>query len=296
MLHPTLYQLLSQKRKRMNKIQKSLPMDKGFQWQFPYAIEKSLATLIEERTREVLTPYLSYIRSNGDIGVRVDQSYEDLDQYSYQYQQFVQSQENDEKEDNKLILLYASLYLFNRKELFRFTNNLIGIDFEGNNVWNDGQERLFMKLAQSEIRKNVIQFIERLRIIMIRDSVRKKTWKETWETIQSKTIDFYEKKLPLIARNMVGNAFSFMQRNMLSVLGINFYRWKTAGDEAVRKTHRPLEGKICRWDNASLYSTDGVTWQEKTNDMVKKHPSEDYNCRCVALPHLKNEIKEIDNK
>jgi SPP1 gp7 family putative phage head morphogenesis protein len=151
-----------------------------------------------------------------------------------------------------------------------------------------------MKLAQSEIRKNVMQFIERLRIIMIRDSVRKKTWKETWETIQSKTIDFYEKKLPLIARNMVGNAFSFMQKNMMSVLGINFYRWKTAGDEAVRKTHRPLEGKICRWDDASLYSTDGITWQEKTNDMVKKHPSEDYNCRCTAQVFIRNEIKEID--
>ena len=54
-------------------------------------------------------------------------------------------------------------------------------------------------------------------------------------------------------------------------VGVQKYRWSTAGDNRVRPEHKALNGKIFDWDNPPL-STGG------------KHPGEDFGCRCIAIP------------
>lgn len=51
------------------------------------------------------------------------------------------------------------------------------------------------------------------------------------------------------------------QRNF----GMEFYVWRTVGDDKVRDAHAALNGKLCRWD-------EGI------------RPGEDYGCRCYAEP------------
>ena len=50
------------------------------------------------------------------------------------------------------------------------------------------------------------------------------------------------------------------------------YTWSTAGDEAVRETHRANSGRMFRWDSPPPNGTG--------------HPGADFQCRCVALPAL----------
>ena len=54
-------------------------------------------------------------------------------------------------------------------------------------------------------------------------------------------------------------------------VGIDRYKWLTAGDERVRPSHRANEGLVFFWDSPPVNTG---------------HPGEDVNCRCVALPVL----------
>lgn len=68
--------------------------------------------------------------------------------------------------------------------------------------------------------------------------------------------------------------------------GINYYVWSTSGDEKVRKRHRELDRKIFRFDNPPIVDI---------HAMRRANPSEDFNCRCVAIPVLSDRM-EIESK
>jgi len=303
MLHPVIVEILTKKRKRMNKIQRGLPLD-NFIFQYPHAVEKSLAYYTEKMARKLLSPYLSYIRRNSSV--KLDQNYDDLEGYSRNYLLYLQSINPEEEEDKDLLLFFLTLYHFNRNELFRFMNRIIGMDFEGNTSWKEGQDKLFKATVQKEVLKNVIELIEKLKFVIVRDSIKGKTFNETWETFQKKTIDFYEKKLPLIARNVVGNTFAFITTNMMQAIGVESYFWKVIMDEKLRgnpegkyknsnPSHYVMEGLLCRFDDPLVYSEDkGKTWIMKHGKMELKHYGQASNCRCTFKINLKNEIKEID--
>jgi uncharacterized protein with gpF-like domain len=59
-------------------------------------------------------------------------------------------------------------------------------------------------------------------------------------------------------------------------------------DERVRAAHRPMEGKVCKWDDETVYrNQDETAWHARSSiGGVELHPGEDYNCRCVAIAVL----------
>ena len=65
----------------------------------------------------------------------------------------------------------------------------------------------------------------------------------------------------------IGRLTEIRQRQM-QVPG---YQWGTAGDEAVRETHRANSGRFFRWDQPPA---------------ATGHPGQDVSCRCVAYPVL----------
>jgi SPP1 gp7 family putative phage head morphogenesis protein len=79
----------------------------------------------------------------------------------------------------------------------------------------------------------------------------------------------------LIARDQTAKfSDSLSELRMLNV-GIQEYRWQTAGDERVRPTHRANEGKIFRND---------------TPPPVTGHPAHDVNCRCTRQPVINDSL------
>jgi hypothetical protein len=93
-------------------------------------------------------------------------------------------------------------------------------------------------------------------------------------------------------RNASANLNAEINKNRMQEAGIDCYKWSTSGDDAVRDTHREMRNKICRFDDPSVYyDSENKIWKAREDDMVHKHPGEDYNCRCVALPYL----MEIDD-
>jgi SPP1 gp7 family putative phage head morphogenesis protein len=94
-----------------------------------------------------------------------------------------------------------------------------------------------------------------------------------------------KKRADLIAQNEYGNLYGQLDKQNNERLGIEYYEWHTRLDERVRRSHKVLEGKICRWDDPTVYkdSLDDKTWKRRSSiGGVNAHPSQDIRCRCVG--------------
>lgn len=74
----------------------------------------------------------------------------------------------------------------------------------------------------------------------------------------------------LISRDQVNKAIGELNAARNKQLGIEYYRWQTAGDERVRPDHAALNGTRQRWDTPP-----GVG-----------HPGFDIQCRCIAISQV----------
>jgi len=101
----------------------------------------------------------------------------------------------------------------------------------------------------------------------------------------------------LIARDQVSKLNGQLTQLRQQDLGISQYKFQTSGDERVRRSHAAMDGKLCRWDNSTVYSDDdGKTWKSRTSIWgVELHPGQDFQCRCWAFAVF-TQIQEEINK
>jgi SPP1 gp7 family putative phage head morphogenesis protein len=101
----------------------------------------------------------------------------------------------------------------------------------------------------------------------------------------------------LIARDQIGTLNGQVTQARMEAAGLEMYIWSTSGDERVRSSHALMDGLLCRWDDASVYSDDGgKTWKPRPLGAVLVHPGEDIQCRCTALSYWDELVDEVDQK
>lgn len=83
-----------------------------------------------------------------------------------------------------------------------------------------------------------------------------------------------ENKARFLARNETGNLIAAYTLAQFKEVGIDRYKWSTSHDERVRPFHKELDGKVCYVDNPPIVNAKGD----------RKHPKQDYNCRCDMIP------------
>lgn len=91
-----------------------------------------------------------------------------------------------------------------------------------------------------------------------------------------------ESRAKLIARTEVAKLNGTLVKAQQQALGIREYIWQTSGDERVRSSHAAMHGKICRWDDDSVYrDVDSDVWRKRSSiGGYIGQPGQDYNCRC----------------
>lgn len=109
------------------------------------------------------------------------------------------------------------------------------------------------------------------------------------KNLSSKINDINKKytksKAKFIARNETGNLNAAIQRRQIEGSGYSMYVWVSMPDGITRDSHRSMNGKVCRWDDPTVYSEDGgKTWKKRSANMFIGDPGQDYNCRCTAVP------------
>jgi hypothetical protein len=111
-----------------------------------------------------------------------------------------------------------------------------------------------------------------------------------------------------LARDQIGKLNGQISQAQQKDAGVDLYVWETAGDERVRgnpfgkwskaiPSHFMMDGKLCKWDDATVYSEDsGKTWKRREDRMPLCHPGADIMCRCCSIPYFDNIIKDLDQK
>lgn len=107
----------------------------------------------------------------------------------------------------------------------------------------------------------------------------------------------------LIARDQVAKMNGQLTQLRQEEIGVARYTWRSSFDERVRQSHKNMNGKICRWDDATVVlGSNKKTWIQRSSiNGVNKHPGQDYQCRCTPEPmfedlYTKKELKEAGIK
>lgn len=144
------------------------------------------------------------------------------------------------------------------------------------------------------IRSNASNFINKINVIVEQAVTNGTTVKDLQEAIQKATESLSDSKCRLLARDQIGKLQGQISQAQMTEVGLEMYIWSTSGDERVRDSHQEMEGLLCRWDDASVYSADGgKTWIPRPSGAIEMHPGQDIQCRCVSLlyiPELQNII------
>lgn len=107
----------------------------------------------------------------------------------------------------------------------------------------------------------------------------------------------------IIARDQASKLNAELTRGRMSDAGLETYVWETAMDERVRglpggrypnalPSHWIMQGKICRWDDPTLWKNAQGEWEKRPSNAPYSHPGTEIMCRCVALPNW-DELNDI---
>jgi len=104
-------------------------------------------------------------------------------------------------------------------------------------------------------------------------------------------------RVNLIARDQIGKLNGQVTQARMAAVGLELYEWSTSADERVRDSHEVLDGKVCQWDDPTVYSEDGgKTWKDRPSDWCQLHPGYDIACRCTALSYWEELVNEVDKE
>lgn len=123
---------------------------------------------------------------------------------------------------------------------------------------------------------------------------------------QGRTIDYFKKELinqyglasaraKLIARTEIAKLNGQISKARQQALRVREYNWLTSADERVRESHKILNGKICQWDDPTVYrEPDEKVWKKRSSiGAYEGDPGEDFQCRCISAARIDSLLDEL---
>jgi SPP1 gp7 family putative phage head morphogenesis protein len=188
-----------------------------------------------------------------------------------------------------------AMNIFNEKQWEKAAKAELGVEFPVYEDWWPEIKKYWQEQNYTLIRKMSGDYISRINQ-MVEQAILS-GWSPTQLAQAMQKIDGQMKagRANLIARDQIGKLNGLVTQARMESIGLDLYIWSTSGDERVRSSHAGLDGKLCRWDNADVYSEDGgKTWKPRKEGWTRVHPGEDTQCRCTALSYWDELIGEVD--
>lgn len=92
-----------------------------------------------------------------------------------------------------------------------------------------------------------------------------------------------DKRAKLIARDQASKLNSDLNKIRQEQAGVTEYGFSTSRDERVRANHKAMEGRTCKWSDATVYKADDGSWRSRSGiGGVSLHPGQDIQCRCTG--------------
>ncbi|QDP67008.1 MAG: hypothetical protein Unbinned3138contig1000_50 [Prokaryotic dsDNA virus sp.] len=196
--------------------------------------------------------------------------------------------------EREVVMIGQEVADFNESQWRRVVRSAVGVDFLKNEPWLSDELKSFAAENASLITDISDKAMTNVQGIVQR-GVRSGLTSRELESQIVEQMDTTERRARLIARDQVSKLNGQITARRQQSVGIRTYYWDTSGDERVRKSHRAMNGKLCRWDDDSVYSDDGgSTWRKRSSigGTVSK-PGEDINCRCGARSNTDELLDEL---
>lgn len=103
-----------------------------------------------------------------------------------------------------------------------------------------------------------------------------------------------KRRAKVIARDQISKLRAALARHESLSRGVLYYEWSTSKDDAVRASHKVMNGKICSWVDVDIYknSLNDKVWKKRSSiGGVQLHPGQDILCRCTSFLVAKVEIE-----
>lgn len=202
-----------------------------------------------------------------------------------------------------IVSIAEDLDKFNAKEMAAFAVIAVGEAFaeeeswvpEALEKWSREQVSLITK-ATNDMRDAVAR--------RVRDGVKKGALgKDIAKTVLAEMPGISFRRARIIARDQASKLNAELSQRRMNEAGLSTYKWETAADERVRgrpggkypfanPSHWAMQGKICKWDDPTVFLNDSGEWEKRPANAVYLHPGQAIMCRCVALPNW-NELENV---
>jgi SPP1 gp7 family putative phage head morphogenesis protein len=186
---------------------------------------------------------------------------------------------------NRLSEFSEGVNRFNRASFSRLMANVLGVDIMrgADGPWLDAAMKSWAAENASLIRSIPDQLVTQVEGITQRALRTGADPRVTASEIRQR-FGVSEARARLIGRDQVAKLNGQITQGRNQALGLDTYVWSTSGDERVREAHKAMNGKLCKWDDPTVYSDDGgETWLLRSQiGGVDEHPGGDFQCRCVS--------------
>ena len=177
---------------------------------------------------------------------------------------------------------------WNDKEWQKILRKTVGVGLLTSEPGLRDQLRLFVQTNANLITKLQADKISEIQGVIERGFAQGLRHTEVAKEVMAKA-QTTVKRARLIARDQISKLNGNLTHTRQVAAGIEHYIWQTAEDTRVRPEHAVMDGKLARWDDATLYAdvSDPTNWKSRSGlNAVELHPGEDILCRCFPEPFI----------
>ena len=188
-----------------------------------------------------------------------------------------------------------SAFNFNGGQYNKSVKSALGVNFPSDESWWPDARKQWQDTNYEVIRSDIRKYISDINSTTEQAVTNGWSVKMLSEQIMALDSKITKSRAAFIARDQIGKLNGIITQKRMEDIGLTMYEWSSSSDERVRESHALMDGKLCRWDDATVYSEDGgKTWKKRPNGAVLMHPGMDYQCRCCALAWFNELIDEAD--
>lgn len=276
-------------KKQAQKINFKIQEPKGIQVEY-YKELKKLANELKNDIRKELIPVLERTPTIDATMDSVSEILRVVNQLQNKYSNIIAF---SQPLANKIV---TSINRYNKNKFSKKSESQLGVDIGA--ILNEGNTNEILQLQiqkqMSLIKSIPEQFLKEVEIIIsngVSEGLRHEEIARQLKGIKgiNSTFGKLENRVKTIARNEVENINATLNKNRQQNAGIDIYEWETSQDEAVRPSHKVMQGKYCKWSDPTVYADTleearAGKWKKRSSiGGVQKHPGMDYNCRCNSL-------------
>lgn len=268
--------------------QKQLRRMKGRRWKYPLSLERRYTTAISRYLKKQWQEYKKMA-----LAMMVPRS-DAID---------LEDSVTKGPALGAIVTIAEDFNKFNKKEMDAFREIAVGDAFlqdepwvqETLQRWSQEQVSLITKASQ-DMKDSVAR--------RVRNGIKKGLLnKEIASLVLREMPGISFRRARIIARDQASKLNAELTHGRMSDAGLETYVWETAMDERVRglpggkypnalPSHWMMQGKVCRWDDPTLWRNAQGEWEKRPSNAPYNHPGLEILCRCVALPNW-DELNEI---